>query len=543
LRILICHGYLLKGTGSNMYVQSLARALCRQGHDVLIMCQDPDPRLDFVSSFVRERPDGTQEVVWERETGYPGPGSVYQPDIAGLLPVYVMDSYPGFSVKEFTDLDTVELEWYVDRNRMALRRVVEQFAPDAIQANHAVMLPYIIRPVAESAGLSYYVSIHGSAIEYTVKRDTRYLKYGSEGLAGAARIIVPSEHTGRQVREVFAAGIPGLDEKIALVPPGVDTELFDLAGQSLVESVELLTEAVKARTEGVTVGDFRRSRAAGPLRLRQEADIEENVERINALHPDWLPEDDMSEKLAGLARQGDPFVMFVGKLLETKGIQCVLPALPLIMSEHAGVRLVVVGFGELRGILELMLAALDEGDALALARLCQWANERYTLADEPFTPVVSFLQELESLGGLEEYLRLCSGFDLASSVVFTGYLTPEEHRYLLPHAKAVLIPSLAQEAFGLVATEAMAAGVVPVASLHSGLATALEPVRLIWGADSEKLLLQDRDRLVARIAYACDFVLGVPEQALLAKGAQMRGEVKTRFSWDAVSKRIVELMQ
>lgn len=543
MRILICHGYLLKGTGSNMYVQSLARALCRQGHDVLIMCQDPDPRLDFVSSFVRERPDGTQEVVWERETGYPGPGSVYQPDIAGLLPVYVMDSYPGFSVKEFTDLDTVELEWYVDRNRMALRRVVEQFAPDAIQANHAVMLPYIIRPVAESAGLSYYVSIHGSAIEYTVKRDTRYLKYGSEGLAGAARIIVPSEHTGRQVREVFAAEIPGLDEKIALVPPGVDTELFDLAGQSLVESVELLTEAVKARTEGVTVGDFRRSRAAGPLRLRQEADIEENVERINALHPDWLPEDDMSEKLAGLARQGDPFVMFVGKLLETKGIQCVLPALPLIMSEHAGVRLVVVGFGELRGILELMLAALDEGDALALARLCQWANERYTLADEPFTPVVSFLQELESLGGLEEYLRLCSGFDLASSVVFTGYLTPEEHRYLLPHAKAVLIPSLAQEAFGLVATEAMAAGVVPVASLHSGLATALEPVRLIWGADSEKLLLQDRDRLVARIAYACDFVLGVPEQALHAKGAQMRGEVKARFSWDAVSRRIVELMQ
>ena len=526
-----------------MYVQSLARALCRQGHDVLIVCQDQDPRIDFVSSFVRERPDGTPEVVWEKETDYAGLGSVYQPDISGLLPVYVMDSYPGFTVKEFTDLDTVELEWYVDRNRNALRRVVEQFAPDAIQANHAVMLPYIIRPVAASAGLSYYVSIHGSAIEYTVKRDPRYLKYGIEGLAGAARILVPSEHTARQVTEVFAAGIPDLDEKIALVPPGVDTELFDLAAKSLAESVELLTEAVQARTQGVTVGDFRRSRAAGPLRLRKEADIEENVERINAMHPDWLPEDDMPVKLAGLAHAGDPFVMFLGKLLETKGIQCVLPALPLILSEHRGVRLVVVGFGELRGILELMLAALDEGDALALARLCQWANERYTLAEETFTPVVTFLQELESLGGLEEYLRLCAGFDLASSVVFTGYLTPEEHRYLLPHAKAVLVPSLAQEAFGLVATEAMAAGVVPIASLHSGLATALEPVKLIWGADSEKLLLEDRDRLVARIAYACDFVLGLGEQALHAKGAQMRGEVKTRFSWDAVSKQIVELMQ
>jgi len=543
LRILICHGYLLKGTGSNMYVQSLARALCKQGHDVLIMCQDPDPRLDFVSSFVSERPDGTQQIEWERQTGYPGMGSVYKPDIGGLLPVYVMDSYPGFNVKEFTDLDTVELEWYVDRNRMALGRIVEQFAPDVVQANHAVMMPYIIRPVAEGAGLSYYVSIHGSAIEFTVKRDSRYMRYGVEGLAGAARIIVPSEHTARQVTDVFAAEIDGLDEKIALLPPGVDTELFNLAEYGLLESVELLTEAVRERTEGVTVGDFRRGRAAGPLRLTEEADILENVERINALHPDWLPEDHLSEKLTAFAREGDPFLMFVGKLLETKGIQCVLPALPLLLSEHPDVRLVVVGFGELRGILELMLAALDEGDALALARLCQWANERYTLAEEPFTPVIAFLQELETLGGLEEYLRICAGFDLASAVIFTGYLTPEEHRYLLPHSKALLVPSLAQEAFGLVVTEAMAAGVVPIASLHSGLATALEPVQQIWGADSEKLLLGERERLVARIAYACDFVLGIPAQVLRAKGAQMRGEVKTRFSWDAVSKKMIELMQ
>jgi len=38
-------------------------------------------------------------------------------------------------------------------------------------------------------------------------------------------------------------------------------------------------------------------------------------------------------------------------------------------------------------------------------------------------------------------------------------------------------------------------------------------------------------------------VLGIPAQVLRAKGAQMRGEVKTRFSWDAVSKKMVELMQ
>ena len=162
MRILICHGYLLRGTGSNTYVQSLARALCRQGYRVLIMCQESDPRLDFVSSFIRENSTGSgPQVVWERETGYPGPCMVYKPDIGGLLPVYVTDSYPGFRVKEFTQLDDVELEWYIDRNERALGRLVEQFVPDAIHANHAVMLPYIVRPVAEKAGVPYFVSIHG----------------------------------------------------------------------------------------------------------------------------------------------------------------------------------------------------------------------------------------------------------------------------------------------------------------------------------------------------------------------------------------------
>ena len=542
MRILICHGYLLKGTGSNMYVSSLARALCRQGHQVLLICQDPDPRLDFVSSFVSEDPDGTARVVWERETSYPGSCRVFKPDIGGLLPVYVMDSYPGFSVKEFTSLDTSELEWYVDRNRRSLRRQIRDFAPDVIQANHAVMLPYIIRPAAEEAGVAYYVSIHGSAIEYTVKKDTRYLACGVEGLGGAAGIFIPSEHTGRQVTEVFGDDIAGLSEKLILLPPGVDTELFTLASHDLVESVRLLNEAVAARIQGVTVGDFRGSGAAGPLRLREGPDIAERVEAINALHTDWLPEAGLAEKLEAFARDGGPFVIFLGKLLETKGIQCVIPALPLVLSEHADARLVVVGFGELRGLLELMLTALDEGDVEYLARLCRWGNESYALAPDAFAPVISFIEELQDLGGLEEYLRLCRGFDLASSVIFTGYLTPDEHHFLLPHARAALIPSLAQEAFGLVATEAMAAGVAPIACLHSGLETALEPVKLIWGPDSGKLLLGTRDRLVARIAYACDFLLGLDDATLHARGAQMRGEVKTRFSWDAVARRMTDYM-
>ena len=53
MRVLIFHGYLLRGTGSNVYNASLAPALARLGHEVDLLCQDWDAdQLDWVDRFV-----------------------------------------------------------------------------------------------------------------------------------------------------------------------------------------------------------------------------------------------------------------------------------------------------------------------------------------------------------------------------------------------------------------------------------------------------------------------------------------------------------
>ena len=50
MRILIFHGYLLRGTGSNVYNASLAAALAKLGHEVHLLCQDAHARdLSFVA--------------------------------------------------------------------------------------------------------------------------------------------------------------------------------------------------------------------------------------------------------------------------------------------------------------------------------------------------------------------------------------------------------------------------------------------------------------------------------------------------------------
>jgi glycosyltransferase involved in cell wall biosynthesis len=56
-------------------------------------------------------------------------------------------------------------------------------------------------------------------------------------------------------------------------------------------------------------------------------------------------------------------------------------------------------------------------------------------------------------------------------------------------------------------------------------------------------MLDPGDRLVQGIDEACGLALELPESLLRARGAQMRGAVKMRFSWDAVARNIVEIFE
>jgi glycosyltransferase involved in cell wall biosynthesis len=195
MRILIFHGYLLRGTGSNIYNANLARALAELGHEVHLLCQDRD----------WNPPDGV---------------TVHNPDIGRVLPVYVADEYEGFDAKPFPELTDAELRHYIAANVEAVRAVP---APDVALANHLVMGPVIL---ARADVAPYAVKIHGSALEYTVRPNPeRFLPYALEGIRGANGVLVGSEHTANSLFEVLADE-PSLPERTRLGPPGVDVHEF-----------------------------------------------------------------------------------------------------------------------------------------------------------------------------------------------------------------------------------------------------------------------------------------------------------------------------
>jgi glycosyltransferase involved in cell wall biosynthesis len=312
MRILVFHGYLLRGTGSNIYTTSLVRAFARLGHEVDLFCQDPRA----------EAPEGV---------------TIHVPDIGRVLPVYVADRYEGFDAVPYPELGDDALRHYLEANVTAVR---DAPTPDVALANHLVMGPVILaRSLAGQA--PYAVKVHGSALEYTVRPyPDRFVPYALEGVRPAAGVLVGSGHTAASLWEVLADE-PWLPERTRLGPPGVDVHSFrPLPPDEAAAALTRLGEKVESGEAAAWGGE---AGAADALR---------------ELHP-----------------RRDRIVSYVGKLIVSKGVDLLLAAWPLVVRRVPEARLVVVGFGTYRQALGRFVEALARADLGALRDIAARGRE------------------------------------------------------------------------------------------------------------------------------------------------------------------------
>ena len=122
MRILLWHGWLLSGTGSNVATARVAEAMRAAGHDVLILCQERHPdRFGFLDGWGEIDDGGRVGPITPSGAGQaPGRAVVLRPHLGSLLPVFVYDEYEGFErVVPFVDLTDDELRAYLERNPVA----------------------------------------------------------------------------------------------------------------------------------------------------------------------------------------------------------------------------------------------------------------------------------------------------------------------------------------------------------------------------------------------------------------------------------------
>jgi glycosyltransferase involved in cell wall biosynthesis len=449
MRILLWHGYLLRGTGSNIYKANLVREWRLAGHDVLLMCQEREVgEFDFIDEHGDFDPDNKSYAL--QTTGAPpaaGRATIVRPDIGEILPVYVVDHYEGFTAKQYLDLTPAELNEYVRRNVAALVTAIERHKTDVIIAGHEVMGPYIALQAAQATQSSYAAQLHGSALEYVVKHDEQYRQFAIEGLCGAHAVIGGSEY---MVREASAI-VPGWIDRARVVNPGCDVELFKPA----------------------------------------------------------------------TSRDPKPTVGFVGKFMTQKGPHNLLAALGLVRAKE--LRAVIVGYGELDAELRQLWRFIQSGDRAAIRSIAQ--------ANSTMRPLLEFA---ESVHITEEYFARAATVELE----FTGRLEHGPLSHVLPTFDILVVPSVVAEAFGMVAAEAAACGVLPIVPNHSGIG---EVGTILEGAlGAPGLLTFDSAHPIDGIAEAIDRVLSLPTRTREEMGKVIADLAHERWSWPTVAQSLVE---
>ena len=263
MRIVIWHGYLLGGTGSNVYTRSLARAWRRLGHDVVVISQDPRPE--------------DHDLLGAR---------VVRPDIGSLLPVFVLDRYDGVEARLIGDMTSRELDRVVQANAAAVRA---ELPADLLLTNHVLLGA----PVGAASGVPYVVKAHGSELEYAMRGDAALCAWARDSLLHARTVVAGSEHVRRVIGEVLGPG-PHLD-RVAVVPPGVDVEQM----RPVPRERALAALVAEARCDPPNPGDRDERR----------------------------PDEGNAERLEAFLAPEAPTVVYVGKLSREKGVHLLLDVL------------------------------------------------------------------------------------------------------------------------------------------------------------------------------------------------------------------------
>ncbi|HWY89690.1 MAG TPA: glycosyltransferase [Solirubrobacteraceae bacterium] len=537
MRILVFHGYLLSGTGSNVYNARLAAALVKLGHEVHLLSQDRHPERQ---PFVDAMGDWDEDALRVRALRERVRCTVYRPNIGGLLPVYVADRYEGIEARTFAECSDAEVASYLDANVAAVRELVARVSPDVALANHLVMGPVILaRALADrrsrrsSIGgeVPYAVKVHGSALEYTVKpHPERFLDLAREGVAGAGAVLVGSHHTAASLWAALED--PVLPQRTRLGPPGVDVDQF------------APRDRAHAR-KGLLALSSRLGAGGGG---RPSEEIGDRGGAISG--EDAFARDDSSaaRALARIDPERDRLVAFVGKLIVSKGCDLLLAAWPLVLERVPAARLVVVGFGAYRPGLERLLVALSSGDIAGARKIAlagrsleaQPATGPSPPPFEPQQPLRHLLAFLDGLSSVEGTRYLAAARALPGRVLFTGRLDHDELTDLLPACEALIAPSTFPEAFGMVAAEAAACGALPISASHSGLAEVSGALaRAVPDSVAPWLSFPVDDSSVGALAERILAWLTVDEDLRERARAGLVRTVRERWSWEGVARGVI----
>lgn len=533
--ICIIHGYLLDGSGSNLWTRLIVQALCREGEIVHLVCQEPHPAsYDFIAESYRYHLDGSVETMFRREAPYSGWCIMHKPQIGDTLPVYVWDHYEEFSkVVPMIELPGEAINYYLDRNTEALMKIVIAHDITVMHVNHAVLMSVAVERASRAISIPFAIMPHGSDIEYAIKKDERFLRFAVEAFTAAKRVFVVGSEMRQRVNKVFAS-VPDIDSKMTELNLGVDTSLFEtIPREARQKNIREMLELIAGLPRGKS--------AEMSQKMLENLHGDTSIVELHAAiastrdYTSKRPDSDLEAKLATVNWDDDKIILFVGRFIGSKGLQSIVAALPLVLSKHPNARLIAAGHGPLREALEAFVWALRNGELSLVERIVEWGSALEYSAPKPFTEARRFYDQLAARGELDKYFEEARRLS-ANRVIFTGYLTHRELRYLFPCCDIAIFPSVVAEAGPLVFLEALASGSFPLGTYFAGMAASIDSIADSMPVEDAKLmkLNADENQTVGDIATKAPAALSLGDR----HKATLREIAELRYDWKNIARKL-----
>ena len=502
------HGWLLEGSGSNVATARIVEVWRAAGHDVLLLCQERHPdRYPWIDASGTVTGEGISPLTPNPDASTsPGRCVLLRPEIGTLLPVFVLDHYEGFDdVRSFVDLSDHELEAYLRANVGAVRAAADVHRPEVAIVGHAIPGAAIGRRALGTA--SFVAKIHGSDLEYAVRLQARYRDARAGGAGGRPRGRRPERRRappmrGARARDGDARPRGPAGCRRGGVPPATPCPR-------------------RSSRSPPPWTATRRPRVGGPPRSTPRSSgrwTRETRGAIDALferYAEDVPEPDAAARLRLLAERDGPIVGYLGKLIPQKGVELFLQALPSLRHDAAAL---VVGFGSDRDWLAALVVALRRGDREAIAWLRDVGRAAGRRRRDARGPTRS------GPGGWD--------------VTFTGLL---DHRYapgVLAAMDVQVVPSILEEAFGMVAAEGAAAGALPLVARHSGLAEVAGALETDVGRPG-LFSFEPGEGAVGRLAEGIDRLLSLPERERDDLRRAVSSFVAAHWTWERTAEGLL----
>ena len=534
--IAILHGYLLEGSGSNLWTRSIIQSLCENGETVHLMCQENHPELyDFICEVILYHSNGEKEILLKRDSVYLGKCIMHKPELGNTLPVYVYDKYEEFSdVQPMINLSDTVIGSYLQTNIKILTQIIDEYNVDVIHANHAVLMSVVAQRVSKLRNIPFAIMPHGSAIEYAVKKDNRFFKFAESAFDDAQRIYVIGKEIQTRVKNLFPA-LTDIESKMIELNLGVNTSLFNpVKVAERKNNIDKLCSLLKNVERGKTPSHVQQLQDKITENISQEKLLE--AISISSKYNAKLPDEDIEQKLQSVNWEKEKIILFVGRMIANKGLHSIIASLSEILATEPNTRLIVVGHGPQRESLEVLISALQSGYSDLVYNIVKWGRELEEDGNKPLEEIQLFFDHLKKTNELEDYFTKAQKYLNKDKVLFTGYLTHKELCYLFSACDVAIFPSVVAEAGPLVFLEAMGSGCFPIGTYFAGMGASIDSVSHALSPDVSDLmkLSPDADQTVNDIISNVKKALYVDDDSKKS----LRKVAIDKYDWKNISKKL-----